>query len=131
VPLLVKGILRWDDALLAVQHGVDGIVVSNHGGRQVDGAVSALDALVEVREAVGPGYPLLVDGGIRRGADVIKALALGADAVMIGRLYAYGLAVGGAAGVEAVVRQLLAEADITLALCGGTSVRDLDASLLA
>jgi L-lactate dehydrogenase (cytochrome) len=131
VPLLVKGILRGDDALLAIEHGVHGIVVSNHGGRQVDGAVAALDALVEVREAVGPAYPLLVDGGIRRGADAVKALALGADAVMIGRLYAYGLAVGGAAGVEAVVRQLLAELDITLALCGGTSVRDLDTSLLA
>jgi lactate 2-monooxygenase len=130
VPLLVKGIVRGDDARLAVEHGVDGIVVSNHGGRQVDGAVAALDALVEVREAVGPAYPLLADGGIRRGADVVKALALGADAVMIGRLYAYGLAVGGAAGVEAVVRQLLAEMDITLALCGATSVRDLDPGLL-
>ena len=131
VPLLVKGIVRGDDALLAVEHGVDGIVVSNHGGRQVDGAIASLDALVEVREAVGRGYPLLVDGGIRRGADVVKALALGADAVMIGRLYAYGLAVGGAAGVEAVARQLLAEVDVTLALCGATSVSELDPGLLA
>ena len=131
MPLLVKGVLRGDDALLAREHGVDGIVVSNHGGRQVDGAVATLDALGEVREAVGPDFPLLVDGGIRRGADVIKALALGADAVLIGRLYAYGLAVGGAAGVEAVIRQLLAEVDLTLALCGGASVRDLDRDLLA
>ncbi|HUZ16152.1 MAG TPA: alpha-hydroxy-acid oxidizing protein [Gaiellaceae bacterium] len=131
LPLLVKGVLRGDDALLAREHGVDGIIVSNHGGRQVDGAVAALDALVEVREAVGPDYPLLVDGGIRRGADVIKALALGANAVLLGRLYAYGLAVGGAAGVEAVCRQLLAEVDLTLALCGGKSVRELDATLLA
>jgi len=131
LPLLVKGVLRGDDALLAREHGVDGICVSNHGGRQVDGAIAALDALVEVREAVGPDFPLLVDGGIRRGADVIKALALGADAVLLGRLYAYGLAVGGAAGVEAVCRQLLAEVDLTLALCGGTSVRELDATLLA
>ncbi len=131
LPLLVKGVLRGDDALLAREHGVDGIVVSNLGGRQVDGAVAALDALVEVREAVGPDYPLLVDGGIRRGADVIKALALGADAVLIGRLYAYALAVGGAAGVEAVIRQLIAEVDLTLALCGGTSVRELDGTLLA
>jgi L-lactate dehydrogenase (cytochrome) len=131
LPLVVKGILRGDDALLARAHGVDGIVVSNHGGRQVDGAVASLDALVEVREAVGPGYPLLVDGGVRRGADVVKALALGADAVLVGRLYAYGLAVGGAAGVEAVVRQLLAEVDLTLALCGGVSVRELDGTLLA
>jgi lactate 2-monooxygenase len=110
---------------------VDGIVVSNHGGRQVDGAIASLDALVEVRQAVGPDYPLLLDGGIRRGADVIKALALGADAVLIGRLYAYALAVGGADAVAAAVRQLLAEVDITLALCGGTSLRELDASLLA
>ncbi|HEY2353986.1 MAG TPA: alpha-hydroxy-acid oxidizing protein [Gaiellaceae bacterium] len=131
LPLLVKGVLRGDDALLAREHGADGICVSNHGGRQVDGAVAALDALVEVREAVGPDYPLFVDGGIRRGADVIKALALGANAVLLGRLYAYGLAVGGAAGVEAVCRQLLAEVDLTLALCGGTSVRALDPALLA
>jgi lactate 2-monooxygenase len=131
VPIVVKGILRGDDALLAREHGVDGIVVSNHGGRQVDGAIASLDALVEVRQAVGPDYPLLLDGGIRRGADVIKALALGADAVLIGRLYAYALAVGGADAVAAAVRQLLAEVDITLALCGGTSLRELDASLLA
>ena len=130
MPLLVKGVLRGDDALLARAHGVNGIVVSNHGGRQVDGAVATLDALAEVREAVGPDYPLLVDGGIRRGADVVKALALGADAVLLGRLYAYGLAVGGAAGVEAVLRQLLAEVDLTLALCGGSSLRDLDGTLL-
>ena len=130
VPLLVKGVLRGDDALLAREHGVDGLIVSNHGGRQVDGAIAALDALVEVREAVGPEFPLLVDGGIRRGADVVKAMALGADAVLLGRLYAYGLAVGGAAGVEAVCRQLLAEVDLTLALCGGSSIRDLDATLL-
>ncbi|HET7572710.1 MAG TPA: alpha-hydroxy-acid oxidizing protein [Gaiellaceae bacterium] len=131
LPLLVKGILRGDDALLAREHDVDGIVVSNHGGRQVDGAVASLDALVEVRAAVGPEYPLLVDGGIRRGADVVKALALGADAVLVGRLYAYALAAGGAPGVEAAIRQLLAEVDLTLALCGASSVRELDATLLA
>jgi len=131
LPLLVKGILRGDDALLAREHGVDGIAISNHGGRQVDGAVAALDALVEIREAVGPEFPLLVDGGVRRGADVIKALALGANAVLLGRLYAYALAVGGAAGVEVVCRQLLAEVDLTLALCGGSSVRELDSGLIA
>jgi lactate 2-monooxygenase len=131
LPLLVKGILRADDALLAREHGVDGIAVSNPGGRQVDGAVAALDALVEIREAVGPEFPLLVDGGVRRGADVIKALALGANAVLLGRLYAYGLAAGGAAGVEVVCRQLLAEVDLTLALCGGSSVRELDSGLIA
>ena len=131
VPLLVKGVLTAEDAALARGHGVDGIVVSNHGGRQVDGSVAALDALVEIRDAVGPDYPLVMDGGIRRGADVVKALALGADAVMIGRLYAYGLAAGGADGVEAVIRQLLAETDLTLALCGGTAVSSLDRSLVA
>jgi len=131
LPLLVKGILRGDDALLAREHGVDGIAVSNHGGRQVDGAVAALDALVEIREAVGPEFPLLVDGGVRRGADVIKALALGANSVLLGRLYAYALAAGGAAGVEAMCRQLLAEVDLTLALCGGSTVRELDSRLIA
>jgi lactate 2-monooxygenase len=128
LPVLLKGILTAEDARLALEHGVDGIVVSNHGGRQVDGAVAALDALVEVRDAVGPEAALLMDGGIRRGADVLKALALGADAVLLGRPYVYGLAVGGGAGVEAVIRQLAAELDLTLALAGGRSVRELDRS---
>lgn len=111
--------------------GVDGIVVSNHGGRQVDGAVAALDALVEVREALGEEATVLMDGGVRRGADVLKALALGADAVLLGRPYAYGLAVGGQEGVEAVIRHLLAETDLTLALVGGASARGLDSSWIA
>jgi lactate 2-monooxygenase len=126
LPILVKGVLTAEDARLALDHGVDGIVVSNHGGRQVDGAVAALDALVEVRDEVGPDATLLMDGGIRRASDILKAMALGADAVLLGRLYAYGLAVGGAAGVEAVIRQLAAELDLTLALAGGRSVRELD-----
>ena len=130
LPILVKGILTAEDARLALEHGVDGIVVSNHGGRQVDGAVASLDALVEVREEVGPDATVLMDGGIRRGADVLKALALGADAILLGRLYAYGLAVGGSAGVEAVIRRLAADVDLTLALAGGRSVRDLDRSLV-
>ncbi len=131
LPLLVKGVLTAEDAGEARSRGVDGICVSNHGGRQVDGAVASLDALVEVRDAVGPEYPLFVDGGIRHGADVLKALALGADAVLLGRPYAYGLAVGGQQGVEAVIRNLAAETDLTLALMGGTLARELDRSWIA
>jgi lactate 2-monooxygenase len=131
LPLLVKGILTGEDAVRARGCGVDGIVVSNHGGRQVDGAVAALDALEEVREAVGPETTVLMDSGIRRGADLLKALALGADAVLLGRPYAYGLAVGGQEGVEAVIRHLMAETDITLALAGGSRASDLDASWIA
>ncbi len=130
LPILVKGVLTAEDARLALDHGVDGIVVSNHGGRQVDGAVASLDALVEVRDEVGSEATVLMDSGIRRGADVLKAIALGADAVLLGRLYAYGLAVGGAAGVEAVIRQLAAEVDLTLALAGGHTARDLDRSMV-
>jgi isopentenyl diphosphate isomerase/L-lactate dehydrogenase-like FMN-dependent dehydrogenase len=131
LPLLVKGVLTGEDAQRARECGVDGIVVSNHGGRQVDGAVAALDALVEVREAVGHEAVVLMDGGIRRGADVLKALALGADAVLLGRPYAYGLAVGGQEGVETVIRHLMAETDLTLALLGGTRAADLDSSWIA
>jgi lactate 2-monooxygenase len=131
LPLLVKGVLTGEDALRARDAGVDGIVVSNHGGRQVDGAVAALDALVEVREALGPEAVVLMDSGIRGGPDVLKALALGADAVLLGRPYAYGLAVGGQEGVEAVIRHLLAETDLTLALMGGTVARELDSSWIA
>ena len=131
LPLLVKGVLTAEDAVRARDCGVDGIVVSNHGGRQVDGAVAALDALVEVRDALGPETVVLMDGGIRRGADVLKALALGADAVLLGRPYAYGLAVGGQEGVEAVIRHLMADTDLTLALVGGMQARELDSSWIA
>jgi lactate 2-monooxygenase len=131
LPLLVKGVLTGDDAVRARECGVDGIVVSNHGGRQVDGAVAALDALVEVRDTLGPDAVVLMDSGIRRGADVLKALALGADAVLLGRPYAYGLAVGGQEGVETVIRHLMAETDLTLALLGGRNVAELDESWIA
>lgn len=130
LPLLVKGVLTGEDARLALDAGVDGIVVSNHGGRQVDGAVAALDALVEVRDAVGTDATVLMDGGIRHGADVVKALALGADAVLVGRPYVYGLVVGGQEGVEQVLRHLWAETDITMALAGLSSARELDRSVL-
>ena len=125
-----QGHPRGDDAKLALEHGINGIVVSNHGGRQVDGAVAALDALAEVREAVGHDAVVLMDSGIRRGSDVVKALALGATAVLIGRPYAYGLAAGGQAGVEAVVRQLAGELDLTMALSGARSVADVDRSFV-
>ena len=131
LPLLVKGVLTGEDAGRARDCGVDGIVVSNHGGRQVDGAVASLDALVEIREALGPDAVVLMDGGIRRGPDVLKALALGADAVLLGRPYAYGLAVGGQEGVETVIRNLMAETDLTLALVGGTSAGELDPTWIA
>jgi isopentenyl diphosphate isomerase/L-lactate dehydrogenase-like FMN-dependent dehydrogenase len=130
LPLLVKGVLTAGDARLALDHGVDGIVVSNHGGRQVDGAVAALDALVEVRDAL-PEAVVLMDGGIRSAADVLKAMALGADAVLLGRPYAYALAVGGRRGVEELLQNLMAEIDLSLALAGAHSIRELDRSWLS
>ena len=130
LPVLLKGILRGDDATRALEHGVDGIVVSNHGGRQVDGSVAALDALVEVRGAVGPEPVVLMDSGVRTGADVVKAIALGANAVLLGRPYVYGLAVGGQEGVEAVITQLAAEVDLTMALAGARSVAELEPSIV-
>jgi len=130
LPLLVKGVLTADDAQRAFEHGIDGVVVSNHGGRQVDGAVAALDALVEVRDAL-PDAVVLMDGGIRCAADVVKAVALGADAVLLGRPYAYALAVGGRRGVEELVQNLMAEIDLTLALAGAHSIRELDRSWLS
>jgi lactate 2-monooxygenase len=131
LPVLVKGVLTGEDAVRALTAGVDGIVVSNHGGRQVDGAVASLDALGEVRGAVGPEATVLVDGGVRGGADVVKAAALGADAVLLGRPYVYALAFGGEAGVAALIEQLAAETDLTLALMGARSIAELDASWIA
>jgi lactate 2-monooxygenase len=131
LPVLVKGVLTGEDAVRALAAGVDGIIVSNHGGRQVDGAVAALDALEEVRAAVGPEATVLMDGGIRGGADVVKAMALGASAVLVGRPYVYALAVGGQEGVAALIEQLAAETDLTLALMGARSVNELDSSWIA
>ncbi len=131
LPLLVKGVLTAEDGRIALASGVDGVIVSNHGGRQVDGSVAALDALAEVRDALGREAVLLMDGGIRSGADIVKALAVGADAALIGRPYVYGLAVGGKDGVSAVLTQLAAETDLTLALAGGTSARDPDSAWIA
>ena len=127
---MLKGIIHPDDARQALDAGVDGLIVSNHGGRQVDGALGALDALPDVRDAVGEEFPVLFDSGIRTGADVFKALALGADAVCLGRPYMWGLALGGQAGVEQVLRCLLAELDLTLALSGHTEIAQLERSAL-
>lgn len=125
LPLLVKGILHPDDARRAVDLGIDGIVVSNHGGRQVDGSVGALDQLPAVVDAVPDTVPVLVDSGVRTGSDVLKALALGAKAVLVARPWVWGLALEGQAGVEQVVKSLLADLDLSLAMCGLRSVADV------
>jgi isopentenyl diphosphate isomerase/L-lactate dehydrogenase-like FMN-dependent dehydrogenase len=121
MPLILKGIVTREDAALAIEHGVDGIIVSNHGGRQLDGAPATLDALPEVVEAVDGRCEVYVDGGIRRGTDVLKALALGARATLVGRAVASGLAVGGEAGVRDVLTKLRDEIELGLALLGCTS----------
>ncbi len=130
LPIVLKGILRADDARLAVEHGMDGVIVSNHGGRQVDGAIGALAALPEVVDAVGADIEVLFDSGIRGGSDALKALALGARAVLLGRPYMWGLATGGEDGVVDVVRSLLAELDLSMALTGHRTIDDVDRSAL-
>jgi lactate 2-monooxygenase len=130
LPILLKGILHPDDAKLAMEHGVDGLVVSNHGGRQLDGAVASLDALHQIAEVVGGRIPLLLDSGVRTGADVVKALALGANAVLLGRPFVYGLAVAGEQGVASVIDSLISELDVSMALSGSNTVEDLDRSIL-
>jgi lactate 2-monooxygenase len=130
-PILLKGVLHADDARRAVDAGMDGVVVSNHGGRQVDGAVGALDVLDAVVAAVRGRAAVLFDGGIRSGADICKALALGAQAVLVGRPFAYGLGLDGEAGVRHVIRTLLADLDLTMALCGCPDLDDLRPDLLA
>ncbi|WP_456823631.1 alpha-hydroxy-acid oxidizing protein [Cellulomonas sp. P5_E12] len=131
LPIVLKGIQHADDARLALDHGVDGIVVSNHGGRQVDGAVGSLDALPGVVDVVGGRVPVLFDSGIRGGADVVKALALGAAAVLVGRPWVYGLALAGADGARTVLEHLWAELDLTMALCGVRSIDQIGPDLLA
>ena len=126
LPILLKGILHPDDAHLAIDAGVDGIVVSNHGGRQVDGAVGAVSALPAVVDAVDGAVPVLFDSGVRSGSDITRAIALGASAVMVGRPWVWGLALDGEQGVRHVLRSLLAEMDLTMALCGRPTLADLD-----
>jgi isopentenyl diphosphate isomerase/L-lactate dehydrogenase-like FMN-dependent dehydrogenase len=130
LPIALKGILHPDDARAAREHGVDAIVVSNHGGRQVDGAIASLDALPAIVDAVGGEIEVLLDSGVRSGADAFKALALGAGAVLIGRPYLWGLAAGGEAGVVAVLRSILAELDLTIGLSGHTHPGELEPGAL-
>jgi 4-hydroxymandelate oxidase len=130
LPVLLKGIMTAEDARIALDHGVAGIVVSNHGGRQLDGAPATIEALPEVVEAVQGRCEVLLDSGIRRGTDVLKALALGANAVLIGRAYIWGLAVGGETGVARVLSLLRNELELAMALCGVKSVAEVGQSLV-
>jgi len=131
LPIVLKGILHPDDAVRAIDAGVDGIVVSNHGGRQVDGAIGALDALAAIAPAVAGRVPILFDSGVRGGADVFKALALGAKAVLLGRPYVYGLAVAGERGVREVVRNVVADLDLTMGLAGCASIAEIGPDALS
>ena len=125
LPIVLKGILDPVDAARAADSGVDGIIVSNHGGRQVDGAVAALDALPRVADVVGDQLEVYFDSGIRRGSDILKAIALGARAVLVGRPYCHGLAIDGADGAQTVMLNLLSEIDLTLGLCGCASIEEV------
>jgi 4-hydroxymandelate oxidase len=130
VPVILKGILSPEDAVLAVRHGAAGVIVSNHGSRNLDTLPATIDALPGVVEAVAGRIPVLMDGGIRRGTDVVKALALGAKAVLIGRPYLWGLSVGGAGGVQNVLQILRSEFQSAMALCGRTSLAAIDRTVL-
>lgn len=125
LPVLLKGILHADDARKAIDYGMDGIIVSNHGGRQVDGSISSLEALPPIVEAVQNKIPILLDSGIRGGADIFKALALGAKAVCLGRPYVYGLAVAGEQGVKEVLQNMLTDFELTMALAGCKNISEI------
>jgi isopentenyl diphosphate isomerase/L-lactate dehydrogenase-like FMN-dependent dehydrogenase len=131
LPIVIKGILRSDDAERALACGASGIIVSNHGGRQLDGAIATIDALPEVVERIAGRVPVLLDGGVRRGTDVLKALALGARAVLIGRPYLWGLAAAGETGVRQVLELLRRELELAMALVGCSQVATIDRSLVA
>jgi 4-hydroxymandelate oxidase len=130
LPVLVKGVLTPDDTDKAIDAGVSGIIVSNHGGRQLDGTIATLDALPRVVERAAGRVPILMDGGVRRGTDILKALALGARAVLIGRPYLWGLAADGHAGVERVLRILREELELAMALAGCPSVSAITRSIV-
>lgn len=130
LPIYLKGILSSKDALKAKEEGFDGLIISNHGGRQVDGAQASLSALQQIRQTVGSDWTLLMDSGVRTGSDIFKALALGANAVGIGRPYAYALAIGGVAGVEEYLHNLRAEFELTMSLCGCENIFQIKDSFL-
>ncbi|MDZ4858696.1 MAG: alpha-hydroxy-acid oxidizing protein [Candidatus Hydrogenedentes bacterium] len=131
LPVLIKGILHADDARRAAELGFDGVVISNHGGRQIDGCIAPLDALPAIVDGVGDQLAILLDSGIRCGSDIVKALALGAHSVLIGRPYVWGLAVDGENGVREVLSRLLAEFDVTCALCGFSKISDITRDAIA
>lgn len=130
LPILLKGIVHSDDARKALDAGIDGIIISNHGGRQMDGSIATLDALPKIASVVQNRIPLLLDSGIRGGADVVKALALGATAVCVGRPYVYGLALGGEQGVYEVMRNIMSEFELTMALAGCRNVSEIHPGML-
>lgn len=130
LPIILKGIVHSDDARKALDAGVDGIIVSNHGGRQTDGSIATLDALPKIVEVVQNRIPVLLDSGVRGGADVVKALALGAKAVCVGRPYVYGLALGGEQGVYEVMRNIMAEFELTMALSGCATISEINREML-
>lgn len=130
LPIYIKGILHPDDAAQAVEHGIDGIVVSNHGGRQLDGCIATLDALPLIKDRIKESIPILFDSGVRSGLDIVKALALGADAVLLGRPYLYVLAVAGMSGVEQVIENVTHDLKTTLALSGITSIQEIHPGLV-
>ncbi len=130
VPVLLKGVMNPDDALQAAHAGVDGLIVSNHGARNLDTLPSTAEALPRIAEKIQGKIPLLVDGGIRRGTDVVKAIALGASAVLVGRPYLYALAVAGAAGVARVMEILKTELEMAMALTGRTKIAEIDQAVL-
>ena len=131
MPIVIKGIRTAEDARLCVENGVEGVYVSNHGGRQVDGTLSAIETLPEVVDAVGDRAEVYFDSGVRRGVDVIRALALGARAVLIGRPFLFGLAVDGEAGVAKILEMLRQEMDRAMAYTGATSVAGITRSMVA
>jgi lactate 2-monooxygenase len=130
LPILLKGVLHPEDAQKAIGFGMDGLIVSNHGGRQVDGAIATLDALPGIIQAVQKRIPVLFDSGIRGGADAFKALALGATAICVGRPYVYGLALAGEQGVYSVLRNLMSDFELTMGLAGCKNISEINRDCL-